>query len=98
MLPPNLRFAGTVNVDETTHLFADKVYDRAQLLELEVPREALLEHLGEAPYREVLIGMWDAAHHVAPFAFRVLDEIAAYVVEASQMPVPSRTAAVPALL
>lgn len=30
VLPPNLRFAGTVNVDETTHNFADKVYDRAQ--------------------------------------------------------------------
>jgi hypothetical protein len=82
LLPPNLRFAGTVNVDETTHLFADKVYDRAQLIELEVSRETLLEHLGEAPYRDVLMGMWDAAHHVAPFAFRVLDEIAAYVSEA----------------
>jgi 5-methylcytosine-specific restriction endonuclease McrBC GTP-binding regulatory subunit McrB len=31
VLPPNLRFAGTVNVDETTHGFADKLYARAQL-------------------------------------------------------------------
>src|SRR5205823_125459 len=38
-LPPNLKFIGTVNVDETTRSFADKVYDRAQLIEMEVGRE-----------------------------------------------------------
>ncbi len=78
-LPPNLRFAGTVNVDESTHGFADRVYDRAQLIELEASREALLEHIGEASYREVLIQVWDVVHPIAPFAFRTLDEIAAYV-------------------
>ena len=36
-LTPNLKFAGTVNIDETTHGFADKVYDRAQILELPLP-------------------------------------------------------------
>ena len=38
-LTPNLRFTGTVNVDETTHGFADKVFDRAQVLELPLPRD-----------------------------------------------------------
>src|SRR5262249_37302452 len=36
VLGPNLRFVGTVNIDETTHLFSDKVFDRAQLVELRV--------------------------------------------------------------
>ena len=48
LLTPNLRFVGTVNVDETTHGFADKVYDRAQLVELEAPRQAIQRHLAEA--------------------------------------------------
>lgn len=86
-LPPNLRFAGTVNVDETTHGFADRVYDRAQLIELEASREALLEHIGEASYREVLIQVWDVVHPIAPFAFRTLDEIAAYVEAAEALSV-----------
>jgi predicted ATPase len=85
LLPPNLRFAGTVNVDETTHGFADKLYDRAQLIELEVSREAILEHTGEAPYRDVLMEVWDVAYPVAPFAFRVLHEIAVYVNDAEAL-------------
>ncbi len=88
VLPPNLRFAGTVNVDETTHNFADKVYDRAQLLELEASRETLWDHVGDVPYRDMLMGVWDVAHPVAPFAFRVLDEIAAYVAAAEVLDVP----------
>jgi len=79
LLPPNLSFIGTVNVDETTHAFADKVYDRAQLIEMKAPRERLREHLGEEAYAEVLLSVWDAISGVAPFAFRVLDEITAYV-------------------
>jgi MoxR-like ATPase len=88
LLPPNLRFAGTVNVDETTHGFADRVYDRAQLIELEASREAVLEHIGNAPYREVLIQMWDVVRPIAPFAFRTLDEIAAYVDGAEALSIP----------
>jgi len=84
-LPPNLRFAGTVNIDETTHGFADKVYDRAQLIEIEISRESLWEHLGEAPYRDDLMEVWDVAYVVAPFAFRMLDEIAAYVGAAEEL-------------
>jgi hypothetical protein len=78
-LPPTLRFIGTVNVDETTHAFADKVYDRAQLIEMEAPRETLLEHLGQVPHRQALIDVWDAVQGVAPFAFRVVDEIGQYM-------------------
>lgn len=87
LLPPNLYFIGTVNVDETTHSFADKVYDRAQLIELEAPRQDLYEHLGEVPYREILMQIWDEVHAVAPFAFRVLDEIKTYVKEAEALEV-----------
>lgn len=87
ILPPNLRFVGTINVDETTHGFADKVYDRAQLIELGVSREALRKHLGEVPYRDTLMEVWVAIHEVAPFAFRVLDEIAVYVAEAEDLDV-----------
>jgi hypothetical protein len=78
LLPPNLSFIGTVNVDETTHAFADKVYDRAQLIEMKAPRERLREHLGEEPYAGALMDVWNAIGDVAPFAFRVLDEISKY--------------------
>lgn len=36
-IPPNVRFVGTVNVDETTHFFSPKIIDRASLLTLEAP-------------------------------------------------------------
>ncbi len=84
-LPPNLYFIGTVNMDETTQGFAEKVYDRAQLIELEVSSEDLDEHLGEVPYREILMNIWHCVHPVAPFAFRVLDEIKTYVEEAEKL-------------
>ena len=84
-LPPNLYFIGTVNMDETTQGFAEKVYDRAQLIELEVFRKDLDEHLDKLPYREILMNIWDSVHAVAPFAFRVLDEIKAYVEEAEKL-------------
>ena len=79
LLTPNLRFVGTVNVDETTHGFADKVYDRAQLVELEAPREAIERHLADSPLTETLLSAWEALHEVAPFAFRVVDDIRDYV-------------------
>lgn len=87
VLPPNLYFTGTVNIDETTHGFADRVYDRAQLIEFGASREALWEHLGDVPYRDVLMDIWDAVHEAAPFAFRVLDEIKAYVDESKKFDV-----------
>lgn len=80
-LPPTLRFIGTVNVDETTHGFADKVLDRAQLIEMEASRETLEQHLADAPWAGTVLALWDALNGVAPFAYRVLDEIAQYVGE-----------------
>ncbi len=78
-LTPNLKFVGTVNVDETTHGFADKVYDRAQLIELSAPRDLLVQHLGALPFAEVLIETWDAVSEIAPFGFRILDDVSAYI-------------------
>ena len=83
LLPPNLRFIGTVNIDETTHGFADKVFDRAQLIEIEAPRDALKEHLGAAPYADFVLRVWDLVAPTAPFAFRVLDDISDYVKQAT---------------
>jgi AAA domain (dynein-related subfamily) len=71
----NLFFVGTVNIDETTHMFADKVFDRAQLVELHVSAEDLARHLEGAAFRNDLLEIWEAVYAVAPFAFRVVDEI-----------------------
>jgi hypothetical protein len=84
-LPPNLRFVGTVNVDETTHGFADKVYDRAQVIEIPAPREAIEQHLAGAVYRDSVLAIWDAVRDVAPFAFRVLDDFRKYCESAAPL-------------
>lgn len=78
-LTPNLKFVGTVNIDETTHGFADKVYDRAQLLEMPVDRDQIKLHTDGREYQSLLLAVWDALRRVAPFGFRVLDDIATYV-------------------
>jgi hypothetical protein len=85
LLPPNLVVIGTVNIDETTHGFADKVHDRAQLIELEARREDLVAHLAGRPYQADAMAIWDAVHHVGPFTFRVLDEMHAYVTAAATL-------------
>jgi hypothetical protein len=82
---PNLLFVGTVNIDETTHLFADKVFDRAQLVELDIERAALDAHLGDASHKAILLALWDVLHDVAPFAYRVVDEIGVYISHAEQL-------------
>lgn len=87
-LTPNLFVIGTVNIDETTHGFADKVYDRAQLIELEAQRDDIVAHLGDAVYAEELLLVWDCVSASGPFTFRVLDEIAAYVKHAEALDVP----------
>jgi len=79
LLPPNLFFIGTVNMDETTHGFADKVYDRSQLIEMPADRDSICEHIGEVAYAEALLGIWDAVATVAPFAYRVLNEMKSYI-------------------
>jgi MoxR-like ATPase len=89
---PNLRFTGTVNIDETTHGFADKVYDRAQLIELPLPREYVVEHLGDAEYSKVVLDVWDSLRDLVPFGFRVLDEIRQYIRSAGHVGTPWETA------
>jgi MoxR-like ATPase len=86
-LTPNLLFIGTVNVDETTHGFADKVFDRAQLIELQAPRDAIADHIGSATFKESLLDIYDAVARAKPFAFRVVDEMKAYVAEAEDLDV-----------
>lgn len=46
ILPPNLFFVGTVNVDETTYMFSPKVLDRAHVIELSAERPSA--YLGSA--------------------------------------------------
>lgn len=91
-LTPNLYFVGTVNIDETTHDFADKIYDRAQLLEIPVRKADIEAHLTSSPYRQELLDVWEALHEVAPFAYRVLDELHAYVTQAAPLGVPTEDA------
>jgi hypothetical protein len=52
-----------------------------------VSRDALSKHLEGRPYRNELLELWDAIAPVAPFAFRVVDEIAAYVDGAAEVDV-----------
>lgn len=85
LLTPNLFFIGTVNVDETTHGFSDKVFDRAQLIELEPAEHLLREHLGEKPYADLLMKIWQITYKAAPFSFRVVDDIIAYVDRAEKI-------------
>lgn len=83
-LAPNLKFVGTVNVDETTHGFADKVYDRAQLIELPLARDDVVRFLEGEDYAEDVLRVWDALRPLAPFGFRVLDEMHHYIVAARE--------------
>ena len=83
-IPPNLKFAGTVNMDETTHGFADKVFDRAQLIELSIDKAAVEAHLEGKPYASDLLDIWEKTEPAGPFGFRVLDDIAAYITEAEK--------------
>lgn len=43
-IPSNVRFIGTMNVDETTNFFAPKILDRAHILRLENPLFAKYEY------------------------------------------------------
>ncbi|GGC21456.1 hypothetical protein GCM10011363_42620 [Marivita lacus] len=63
ILPPNLYFIGTVNVDETTYMFSPKVLDRAHVIELnaERPSEYLLATTRTEPGGTINIGQSDIA-------------------------------------
>lgn len=78
-LGPNFHVVGTVNIDETTHLFADKVYDRAQTIEIEASEAMIAAALGEHPWKPLLLTLWQAGRGVAPFAFRTIADVERYV-------------------
>lgn len=63
ILPPNLFFVGTVNVDETTYMFSPKVLDRAHVIELnaERPSDYLAGASRQEPGGTIAIGQADAA-------------------------------------
>lgn len=91
--PDNLFIGGTVNMDETTHPFSDKVLDRAFTLEFwEVDLAAFFkrraEKLGLGPNPEVEALLLKANGILTPirrhFGYRTADEICAYVEAASR--------------
>lgn len=63
ILPPNLFFIGTVNIDETTYMFSPKVLDRAHVIELnaERPSDYLLARVRPEPGGTINIGQADIA-------------------------------------
>ncbi|MFA6555025.1 MAG: AAA family ATPase [Candidatus Obscuribacterales bacterium] len=87
-LTPNLFFIGTVNVDETTQGFADKIYDRAQVIEVTHHREEIASRIERPELREVLMAIWDAVADVSPFSIRIIDEVNRYVDEAVRIGMP----------
>jgi hypothetical protein len=62
------------------------------VLELPLPRDEVVAHLGEAPHAVILMGVWDSLRSVAPFGFRVLDEVSAYLMHAAEIGTDWRTA------
>jgi hypothetical protein len=89
-IPDNLYISGTVNVDETTHTFSDKVLDRANSIEFS--RVDLAAY--ERRYREDYPDRIDLLDEVMPllrqlyqllepcylhFGYRTLDEVLAYL-------------------
>lgn len=87
-LTPNLFFIGTVNVDETTQGFADKIYDRAQVIEVTHGRDEVASRVQHAEVKGALMEIWDAVSDVTPFSIRIVDEINRYVEEAVRIGVP----------
>lgn len=63
ILPPNLFFVGTVNVDETTYMFSPKVLDRAHVIELDAERPSgyLLAASRTEPGGTINVGQADIA-------------------------------------
>jgi hypothetical protein len=85
ILTPNLFFIGTINVDETTHGFADKVYDRAQLIEVQIDKNDIQEAIGKEQYGETIMQIWETIHEIAPFAYRVIGDIKEYILDSNKL-------------
>ena len=80
--PSNLFMAGTVNMDETTHAFSDKVLDRAFTMEFwDIELTNFLDKLEvEGKFRETIIKVYNAlqpAH--LHFGYRTVKAIVDYV-------------------
>jgi MoxR-like ATPase len=82
----NLVFVGTVNMDETTHGFAPKVFDRAQLIEVELDPALFASHVATRGYARGYAGdlarIRAAVAEAAPIAFRTADDFADYIEKA----------------
>ena len=48
------------------------------MIELPVSRDEISSFIGDKPYRQDLMRIWDAVSEIAPFAYRVVVEIEAY--------------------
>src|SRR5262249_34229601 len=59
-----------------------------QTLELSVERDELASLIGDPPYRDLLLEVWSIVEPIAPFAFRIVEEIRRYVDRAAQDTVP----------
>jgi hypothetical protein len=85
--PSNLFIAGTVNMDETTHPFSDKVLDRAFTMEFwEIDIQSYLTAHVPERFRSVLHNLYHAllpAH--CHFGYRVLKELMLFVQNAASM-------------
>lgn len=81
----NLVFVGTVNMDETTHGFSPKVFDRAQLIEVELEPGRFASHIAGSSYAEDLEEIRRAVAEVAPIAFRTADDVREYVAKAEAL-------------
>ncbi len=88
--PENLFVAGTVNMDESTHAFSDKVLDRAFTLEFwEVDLPRYFEARGQARQaltEEVLLSLKETLRPVRRhFGYRSAGEILAFVASALEL-------------
>lgn len=90
VLPPNLYIIGTVNVDESTEDFSDKVFDRAQLIELKISSSNVENYLGTFEFKELLYSIWSIVKKAAPFAYRTMGEIISYVGSANEVGVSTK--------
>jgi ABC-type phosphate transport system ATPase subunit len=79
---PNARFAGTINVDETTHFLSAKVLDRSQFITLQVPplnRAGAMSTVsslpGITPVPAETYNAWAAPRTVPPEAMEFLRDL-----------------------
>jgi energy-coupling factor transporter ATP-binding protein EcfA2 len=100
-VPHNLFISGTVNVDETTHAFSDKVLDRANSIEFErIDLEAYWQHYlaakpdcrelveAVAPFLHQLHDLLQPQH--LHFGYRTVEEVLAYLWHNNQLPAEMR--------